>query len=106
VFAFCSLCSDNENPKRDATTAPIVETAAADEPSFQEAAPVVKSLEAPAKKGTSSRGSKCLKKATDASASLGTHRPTGSSDDVSVDSCVLLCLLLELSYSYLPLDRL
>jgi hypothetical protein len=64
VFDFCSLCSDNENPKRDATTTPFVETAAAGEPSSQEAAPVVKSPEAPTKKGTSSRGSKCLKKAT------------------------------------------
>jgi hypothetical protein len=64
---------------------------------------VVKSPEAPVKKGTSSRASKRLKKATAASASLDTHRPVGSPDDVSTTSCDLLFLLLEFFFSYLPL---
>jgi hypothetical protein len=40
VFAFHFLCSDNEDPKKHAAPAPSVEATAADEPSFQEAAPV------------------------------------------------------------------
>jgi hypothetical protein len=83
VFAFCFLCSDNENPKKDATTAPSIEATVADEPSFQEVAPVVKSKETPAKRVSYSRSSKRLKKTTGASASLDTHQPTSSSDDVS-----------------------
>jgi hypothetical protein len=49
-FPFCFLHSDNENPKKDAATAPSAEAMAADEPSFQEAAPVVKSPKAPVKR--------------------------------------------------------
>jgi hypothetical protein len=52
---------------------------------------VVKSPYAPVKKGTSSRASKRLKKATTVSTSLDTHRPVGSPDDVSSASCGLLC---------------
>jgi hypothetical protein len=103
VFAFCSLFSDDEDPKRDATTASLVDTSAANEPPSQEAAMVVKSPEAPVKKGTSSRASKCLKKAMAVSASLDTHRPVGSRDNVSTVSCGLLFLLLDFSFSYLPL---
>jgi hypothetical protein len=66
---------------------------------------VVKSKEAPAKRVSSSRGSKHLKKATDASASLDAHQPTSSSDDVSTNPCDLLCLLHELSCSCLSFDR-
>jgi hypothetical protein len=66
---------------------------------------VVKPPEAPVKK-VNSRASKHLKKATVASTSLDTHRPMVSADDVSITSCDLLCLLLELPYSCLPFDRL
>jgi hypothetical protein len=103
VFAFCSLSSDDEDPKRNAVTASLIDTSAANEPPSQEAAMVVKSPEAPAKKGTSSCASKRLKKAMVASASLDTHRPVGSPDDVSTASCGLLYLLLELFFSCLPL---
>jgi hypothetical protein len=41
-----------------------------------------------------------------ASASLGTHRPVGSTDDVSITFCGLLFLLFELFFSCLPFDRL
>jgi hypothetical protein len=103
VFAFCSLFSDDEDPKRDAVTASLVDTSAANEPPSQEAVMVVKSPEAPVKKGTSSRASKRLKKATVVSASLDTHRPVGSPDDVSTASCGLLFVLLELFFLCLPL---
>jgi hypothetical protein len=66
---------------------------------------VVKSKETPAKRVSSSRGSKHLKKATDASASLDAHRSMSSSDDVSTNPGAFLCSLLELSYSCLPFDR-
>jgi hypothetical protein len=65
---------------------------------------VVKSPEAPVKKGNS-RASKRLKKAAVAGTSLDTHRPMVSADDVSITSYDLLCLLLELPYSCLPFDR-
>jgi hypothetical protein len=84
-LAFCFLRSDNEDPKRDAATAPSAETMAADEPSLQEVDPVVKSPKAPVKKVVATRGSKHLKKSTEAGASLETHRSTSSSDDVRVD---------------------
>jgi hypothetical protein len=90
-LAFCFLCSDNEDPKRDAATAPSAETMAADEPSVQEVEPVVKSpkapnaSKAPVKKVVATRDSKHLKRSTDAGASLEIHQSTRSSDDVRVD---------------------
>jgi hypothetical protein len=51
VFAFCFLCSDNENPKRDTATASAIDTPASNESPSQEAGAVVKSPEAPVKKG-------------------------------------------------------
>jgi hypothetical protein len=82
---FSFIHSDNENPKKDAATAPSVEATAADEPYLQETAPVAKSSKAPVKKVVSTRGSKRLKKSTYAGAFLETHRPTSSFDDVRVD---------------------
>jgi hypothetical protein len=46
---------------------------------------MVKSKEAPAKRVSSSRGSMRLKKTIGASASLDTHQPTSSFDDVSIN---------------------
>jgi hypothetical protein len=51
VLLFCSFCSDNENPKKDATTTPIVDAPAIDKPPSQEADVVPKSPEAVVKKG-------------------------------------------------------
>jgi hypothetical protein len=85
VSAFSLFRSDNENPKKDAATTPSIEATAADEPSLQETAPVAKSSKAHVKKVVSTHGSKCLKKSTDADASLETHRSTSSFDDVRVD---------------------
>jgi hypothetical protein len=95
-LAFCFLCSDNEDPKRDATTAPSAETMAAEEPSLQEVDPVVKSpkaQKAPVKKVIATRGSKRLKKSTDAGASIEAHRSMSSSDDVCVDPGIFLLFL-------------
>jgi hypothetical protein len=78
--------------------ASLANTAAANDPPSQETATVVKPPEAPAKKGTSSRSSKHLKKAPAVSVSLDTHRPVGSADDVSAASCGLLFLLLDLCF--------
>jgi hypothetical protein len=89
-FAFCSLSSDDKDPKRDAATAPLLDTLAVSKVRSQEAAMVVKSPEAPAKKGTPARASKRLKKAMAAGASLDTHRPVASPDDVSIASYGLL----------------
>jgi hypothetical protein len=58
---------------------------AVDEPSLQEADPVVKSPKAPVKRVASTCGSKRVKRSTDAGASLDTHRSTSSSDDVRFD---------------------
>jgi hypothetical protein len=82
LLLFCSFCSDNENPKKDVATAPIVDAPAIDEPPSQEAAVVPKSPEAAAKK-TGPRASKRLKKASGVSTSLDAPRPITSTDDVS-----------------------
>jgi hypothetical protein len=106
-LAFYFLCSDNEDPKRDAATAPSAETMAADEPSVQEVEPVVKSSKAPkapVKKVVATRGSKRLKKSTDASASLEIYQSTSSSDDVRVDPGIFAfvsCMIFDTSLMYL-----
>jgi hypothetical protein len=94
---FFAFSSDDEGLKRGAATASLVDTFAANEPPSQEAAAVVKLPEAPVKKGTSSRASKHLKKATAVSTSLDTHRPVGSPDDVSTAYCGLLFFCLNFS---------
>jgi hypothetical protein len=66
---------------------------AADEPSLQEADPVVKSPKAPVKKVVSTRGSKRVKSSTDAGASLDTHRSTSSSEDVRTAPDIFILLL-------------
>jgi hypothetical protein len=55
---------------------------AADEPSLQEADPVVKSPKARVKKVVSTRGSKRVKRSIDVGASLDIHWSTSSSEDV------------------------
>jgi hypothetical protein len=86
VSTFCSLFSDNEDPRKDVATAPLVNAPAVDELPSQEAAMVTKSPEAAAKKGAPSRASKRLKKPPMASTSLDTHRPVSYADDVSTAS--------------------
>jgi hypothetical protein len=104
TYAKC-LCSDNENPKKDAATAPIVDAPAIDEPPSQEADVVPKSPEAVVKKAAS-RASKRLKKASVASTSLDAHRPTSSDDDVSTTLLLAAYFFFELSFLCLTFDRL
>jgi hypothetical protein len=103
VFYSCFF-SDDEDPKKYAATAPIVDAPVIDEPPSQEAAVVPKSPEAATKKA-GSRASKRLKKASAASTSLDTPRPVISPDDVSaIYFCYLLAI--ELLFSCPALDRL
>jgi hypothetical protein len=77
--------SDEENPKRFAATAPITDTPVVDEPPSQEVDPAAKSSKAlrkPVKKVVAVCSSKCVKKSSDAGASLEAHQSTSSSDDV------------------------
>jgi hypothetical protein len=101
VLAFCSFCSDSENPKVDAATAAVVDIPASNEWPSQEAGVVVNSSAAPVKKGKS-RSSKRLKKAAVASTSLDTHRPVTSADDVSTSPCGLFFYLFGFSFSCFP----
>jgi hypothetical protein len=110
ALAFCFLCSDNEDSKRDATTTPSAETRTANEPSVQEVEPVVKSSKAPkaskapVKKPVTTRGSNCLKKSTDAGASLEIHQSTSSSDDMRVDPSIFAfvpCVIFILTCLFL-----
>jgi hypothetical protein len=104
ALVFYFLYSDNEDPKRDATTTPSSDTRSADEPSVQEVEPVVKSsktpkaCKAPAKKPVATRGSKHLKKSTDIGVSLEIHQSTSSSNDVCVGpGTLLLCVIFILT---------
>jgi hypothetical protein len=87
---FCFLFSDKEDPKRfAAAAAPIIDTPVIGEPPAQEVDLVVKSPKAPrapVKKVIATRGSKHVKKSTDAGASLEAHQSTSSSGDVHVDT--------------------
>jgi hypothetical protein len=58
---------------------------------------VVKSPEAPAKKGTPARASKHLKKAVAVGSSLEAHQPVVYSDDVSIAFCSRFFHCLSLS---------
>jgi hypothetical protein len=99
LLPFIFFCSDNKDPKRDATNTPSSDTRAADEPSVPEVEPVMKSSKtpkaskAPIKKPVATRGSKHLKKSIDASVSLEIHQSMSSSDDVRVGLGTLLLFL-------------
>jgi hypothetical protein len=92
---FCFFSSDNEDPKKFASTAPVTDALVVDEPPSQEAAVVPKSPEAAAKKA-GFRASKRLKKASAVSTSLDTPRPVIPTDDVST---IYFCGSLVLNYS-------
>jgi hypothetical protein len=109
---FCFLFSDEEDSKKFADTAPTTDTPIIDEPPSQEVDPVVKSPKAPkapVKKVVATHGSKHVKRLTDASASLETHRSTSSSDDVRVDTGIFAfvsCMIFKLTYfSWTDLDE-
>jgi hypothetical protein len=96
-----SLLSDDDDPKRDAAAAPLLDALITKAP-FQEEAVVVKSPEVPPKKSTPVRGSKRLKKMVAVGTSLEAHRPAASFDDVSIASCSRFfhCLIFSLMLSF------
>jgi hypothetical protein len=101
-FAFCSLLSDDDDLKRGAAAAPLLETLIITKAPSQEEALVVKSLEVPPKKSTHVRASKRLKKTVAVGASLEAHRLAASSDDVSIAYCSQFfhCLIFSLMLSF------
>jgi hypothetical protein len=104
VLLFCFFFSDNEDPKKYAATAPIVDAPVINEPPSQEAAVVPKLPEAATKKA-GSHASKHLKKASAAGTSLDAPQPVISTDDVSA-IYFLLFTSFELLFSCPALDRL
>jgi hypothetical protein len=84
--SFCFLYSDDEDPKRDAATAPSAEDITADEPPVQEAEPAMKSPKAPRasiKKVSVTRSAKRSKKSKETYVFFEAHESADSLDDVS-----------------------
>jgi hypothetical protein len=84
-LSFGFLCSNDEDLKRDAATAPSAENITSDEPPVQEVEPVVKSPKAPRapiKKVPVARSTKRSKKSKGADISLEPHESRSSPDDV------------------------
>jgi hypothetical protein len=85
TLSFSPFLSDEEDPQRFAAAAPIGDTLVINEPPPYEVDPAAKpqkALKKPTKKVVSVRHSGCLKKASDAGATLETHESTSSFDDV------------------------
>jgi hypothetical protein len=81
-----SSYSDDEEPQRDAATAPSTQTVIADEPSVQEFEPAVqapRTTRASVKKVPVTRSTKWSKKSKEADVSLEAHESAVSPDDVS-----------------------
>jgi hypothetical protein len=81
-----SSCSDDEEPQRDATTAPSTQAVIPDEPFSQEVEPGVqapRTTRASVKKIPVTRSTKRSKKSKEADISLGAHESVVSPDDVS-----------------------
>jgi hypothetical protein len=99
-LSFCFLCSDDDDPKRDAAIASSAENIAADDPSVQEVEPAVKSQKAPrapVKKVPVAWNSKRLKKSKGTDVSLEAHGSMNSPDDVRGDlSLFAFCSLRDL----------
>jgi hypothetical protein len=76
-----SSCRDDEEPPKDATAAPLISPAIANEPSEQYIVPRV--TKASIKKIPTARSLKRSKKAKEADVSLEAHASTVSPDDVS-----------------------
>jgi hypothetical protein len=87
-LSFGFLCSDDEDPKRDAATAPSVENITAHEPPAQEVEPAAKSPKAPRapiKKVPVARSTKRSKKSKGTDISLELHESRSSPNDVRGD---------------------
>jgi hypothetical protein len=97
---FASFISDDEDPKKFPSTAPIADAPVVEEPPSQEAAVVPKSLEATTKK-VGPRASKHLKKASTASVSFDASSLAIPTDDVST-VCFYCFMVLNHSPHTLP----
>jgi hypothetical protein len=85
TLSFSPFLSDEENLKRFAPAAPIIDTLVINEPPPQEVDPAAKPQKAskkPTKKVVNVHSSGRLKKASDAGATLEAHQSTSSSDNV------------------------
>jgi hypothetical protein len=85
LFPFGFLCSDDEDPKRDAAIAPSAKDTNADGSPAQEVEPAAKSPKAPrtfVKKVPVARGAKRSKKSKETDISLEPHDSRSSPDDV------------------------
>jgi hypothetical protein len=79
-------CSDDEEPKRDASAAPSAQDVTTDEPLVQEIEPAVqapRATRASTKKIAASQSTKRSKKSQDVEVALEAHEPKGSPDNVS-----------------------
>jgi hypothetical protein len=83
---FVPFFSDDDDPKRDDASAPLLGTVIITKVPFQEEVVVVKSPKVPPKKSTHVRASKHLKKTVAVGNSLEANRPAASSSDVSIAS--------------------
>jgi hypothetical protein len=102
-FSFGFLCSDDEDPKRDAVAAPSTENMTADEPPVQEVEPAAKSLKAPRapiKKVPLARSTKHSKKSKGADIALEPHESRSSPDDVRGDLPLFAFCPLRDCYAY------
>jgi hypothetical protein len=94
-LSFGFLCSDDDDPKRNAAIAPSAKNMNADESPAQEVEPATKSLKAPrasVKKVPVARGTKCSNKSKETDISLEPHESRSSPDDVC-GGFSLFCLL-------------
>jgi hypothetical protein len=78
------LLRDDDEPKKDAAAAPLLDALAISEELPQEETVVMKSLTVPFAKGTPTCASKCLKKAAVVGTSLEAHQPAVLSKNVSI----------------------
>jgi hypothetical protein len=98
------LCSDDEDPKKDAATTPSTENITANESPVQEVEPAAKSPKAPRasiKKVPVAQSAKRSKKSKGANTSLEPHESRSSPDDVRDDLSVFaFCSSLD-RYAYI-----
>jgi hypothetical protein len=78
------LLRDDDEPKKDAAAAPLLDALAISKELPREEAVVTKSLTVPSAKGTPTRASKRLKKAAVVGTSLEAHQPAVLSKNVSI----------------------
>jgi hypothetical protein len=97
---FTSFISDDEDPKKFPSAAPVADAPVVEEPPSQEAAVVPKSPEAATKK-VGPRASKRLKKASTASVSFDASQLVIPTDDVST-ICFYCFMVLNHSPHTLP----